>query len=115
MALYRPYENESGVAMSYWMVNDFQIDRSETKVAITVVPYASEAARLAGKSPILNEKKKYYIRDFDYTGTKYEEQTNLEYTETFSPQKIEESGVDIYKMLYAYLKTVEFFSEAEDV
>lgn len=115
MALYRLYENESGVSMSYWMINDFQIDRSETRVAITVVPYASESARMAGKSPILSEKKKYYIRDFDYTGTKYERQTNLEYTETFSPQKIEESGLDIYKMLYAYLKTIDFFSDAEDV
>lgn len=115
MALHRPYENESGVSMSYWMISDFLIDRSETRVAITVIPYASEAARLAGKFPILSEKRKYYIRDFDYTGTKYEKQTNLEYTETFSPKKIEESGVDIYKMLYAYLKTIEFFSDAEDV
>ena len=29
--------------------------------------------------------------------------------------KVAEMHVDIYKMLYAYLKTIEFFSEAEDV
>ena len=115
MALYKPYENNSGIAMSYWMITDFQIDRLETRVSITVVPFASEAARAAGKSPIVDETRKFYIRDFDYTGTKYEDKTNLEYSNTFSPKKIEESGVDIYKMLYSYLKTIEFFSDAEDV
>ena len=52
MALYKPYENESGVPMSYWMINDFQIDRSETRVAITVVPYASEVSARASSVSI---------------------------------------------------------------
>lgn len=114
MALYKAIETDSGIILSYWAISEFNIKRLEKRVDITVVPYVSQEVREMGKPPVIVESKKIHIKDYDYMGTDYEEMTRLDYSMHFSPELIENSTDDIYKMLYSYLKTTDFFSGATD-
>lgn len=115
MALYKQITTPSGFTISYWKIQSFELDNVQKTAKIQVAPYVSKESRQGGMEPVDSEKQRITVRDYDYTGTDYAHMTSLDYSDHFSPAVLEAAGMDIYKVMYGYLKTTDFFEGATDI
>lgn len=115
MALLKPVTTKSGITLSYWRITYFDINSIKKEARITVSPYINAEARESGAEPVSEYEKKLFFRNFDYSGTDYEEKTNMEFDDHFSADVLENYPGNIYEYLYNYIKTLPDFEGAEDV
>lgn len=89
--------------MNYWKIASWNINLPQKTMNIDLVPYISKEFKSLGYEPVYDELRKIRI-------------TGAGYTDNFSPNALELATLDIYKLMYNYIKTnVPEFSETIDV
>lgn len=97
MALNKTIISRAGFEMSYWKITNWNITMSQNLMNIDLTPYISIETRQNNLEPVYDERRKIRIIGDDYTNN-------------FSPFALENSDLDIYKIMYNYIKTnvIEF-------
>lgn len=113
MALQKDIVVESGITLSYWRIVEINVNQNEKNAKLVVYPYLSTYARISGKPPVYSEAKNIKVEDLDYSDSDYEEMTNLDYTDHFSPDALN-NYENIYVCAYNYLKGLPMFKGAID-
>lgn len=108
MALQKTIRSRAGFDMSYWKITDWRITMNTGNVDITLTPYISSETRIEGLDPVNEEARK--IRAFNKIDKVDPTKSIYDYSNYFSPLALEVSDLDIYKMMYKYIKekVVEF-------
>ncbi len=105
--------SRAGFNMEYWRITDWHIRMTQNLMDITLTPYVSSQTREDGLEPINEEIRK--IRVYDDIDKNVPENSTYVYTENFSPQALENAQIDIYKLMYEYIKNnVSEFEGAKD-
>lgn len=113
MALQKTIQSRAGFDMEYWKIASWYINMSQNIMDITLVPYISMETRGKGLMPIVEEARK--IRIYDRIDKFNPKKSQYDYTDNFSPEALEDSSLDIYKLMYKYIKdNVEEFEGATD-
>ena len=113
MALKKKIKARAGFEMEYWKISDWHIKMAYRVMDITLTPYISSVTRESGMDPVNEEVRK--IRVYDDVDKVNPEKSVLNYTNYFSPEALERSKLDIYKIMYQYIKDhVPEFEGAED-
>jgi hypothetical protein len=115
MALYKDIQTKSGFVLSYWRLTGIELNNEQKYARLIVTPYVSSDARQNGLLPVLGEIRRYTVEDIDYANTKYASRTLLDYSDHFTPEKLEVCGLDVYKAAYQYLKGLPEFEGAIDI
>ena len=103
MALNKTIISRAGFEMSYWKITNWNITMSQNLMNIDLTPYISIETRQNNLEPVYDERRKIRIIGDDYTNN-------------FSPFALENSDLDIYKIMYNYIKTnVPEFNGAIDI
>ena len=114
MALKKQILARAGFMLEYWRIGDWRITMQHRIMDISLVPYLSSKTRTDGLEPVNEEIRK--IRVFDAVNKINPLKSTLNYSNHFSPTALESAGVDIYKIMYQYIKDhVPEFEGAEDV
>ena len=114
MALNKTIVSRSGFEMSYWKITDWHIIISQNLLNIDITPYISQETRQNNLEPVHDERKK--IRVIDKIDFINPTNSTYDYTSYFSPSALEQSNLDIYKIMYNYIKEkVPEFQGAIDV
>ena len=113
MALLKEITTRYGITANYWVINEFNVDRSRGSLLVEIVPYVSQEAREAGASPIMTDKITVRVEDVIYPEGS-ENESIPDYTDYFSPEALD--GKDIYTVMYEYIRThIGQFENAENV
>ena len=114
MALRKPIQARAGFLLNYWRIGDWRISMQHKIMDICLIPYLTNKTRSDGLDPVNEEIRK--IRVFDAVNKVVAERSVFDFTEHFSPTALESAGIDIYKIMYQYIKDhVPEFVDAEDV
>lgn len=114
MALKKTITSRSGFELSYWKIVSWRIDLPRKMVDITLIPFVSSETREEGLEPVNEERRQ--IKVYDRINNTHPEKSTYNYSENFSPEALEKAGVDIYKLMYEYIKNhVTEFSDAQDI
>lgn len=114
MALRKPIQARAGFVLEYWRIGDWRISMQHQIMDICLVPYLSGKTRADGLDPVNEEVRK--IRVFDGVNKLDSTKSTYGFSEHFSPNALESAGIDIYKIMYQYIKDhVPEFSGAEDI
>lgn len=97
MALNKTISSRAGFEMSYWKITNWSIIMSQNLMNIDLTPYISIETRKNNLEPVYDERRKIRVIGNDYINN-------------FSPLALENSDLDIYKIMYNYIKAnvVEF-------
>ena len=114
MALNKIILSRSGFEMSYWKITDWNIKMSQKTMEITLTPFLSSETRIDGLEPIYDEIRR--IRISDVESRRDPSLSTFDYTNNFGPVALESSNLDIYKLMYLYIrKNVPEFEGATNI
>jgi hypothetical protein len=102
MALEKKMELESGIALSrsYAKITGIRLDVANKMVYLDVSFYADKEARAYQKQPVMAREYALYSENFG---------------EYFAFEKMDQQGVNVIKLGYLYIKTLEDFAGSVDV
>ena len=114
MALKKQILARAGFLLEYWRIGDWRISMQHKIMDICLIPYLTTKTRSDGLDPVNEEVRK--IRVFDAVNKVVPEKSVCDFSEHFSPTALEMAGIDIYKIMYLYIKDhVPEFNNAEDI
>ena len=114
MALKKQIQARAGFMLEYWRIGDWRISMQHKIMDICLIPYLSSKTRVDGLEPVNEEIRK--IRIFDAVNKIDAARSIYGFSEHFSPEALEAAGIDIYKIMYQYIKDhVPEFDGAMDV
>ena len=114
MAIKKKIISRAGFEMGYWKITDWRPVMAHNLFEITLTPYVSSQTRADGLEPVHEEIRK--IRVYDDINKIHPDKSTFDYTNSFSPQALENSNMSIYELMYKYIKeNVPEFQDYEDI